>query len=64
MRSESEAGNMFGDIPVLAPCVVFFVSSAVSVAFLRLLVSLLLPFPSKATERWEAGKGREEGADG
>lgn len=42
---------------------VWVLSPAVSLAFSRLLVSLL-PFPSKATERWEERKVREEEAVG
>lgn len=41
----------------------FFLSPAVSLAFSRLLVSLL-PFPSKVTERWEERKVREKEAIG
>ena len=55
MGSEGEAGKMFGEIPVLAPCVVVFHSPVVSFALLRLLISLYQSHPPAKPLRKEEG---------
>lgn len=56
MGSEAEAGKMFGDIPVLAPCVVVFTPPRLALRFY--VFYFLFPSPSSRQANEKRGGGQ------